>query len=307
VIPSRILLTDGKPRAWPTDDTTSVRFRVPDKADAVGKPAAGEILLALEVSLEPRLQWQQLVDVKVGKATDDQGQKLEQVAHTERPAIGLGGPGGFPVAPPAGGGGAGGAPGAPAAGAWRKVGAGGVAGFATGEMDLRSRLAAVRLKAGTKASTALKELTGTVTARVLTESKTLLTVTDVFKSTGKTVKGAEGGSILLIAATREGSRHGLRLEVELPGGAPTVASSAGDRVILGRRTSDTAQYELTLVDENDNLLQVAGLGMTTGKRIEFSLAYLSRPGQGAPAKLALRERKQVSVELPFTLKDVPLP
>jgi hypothetical protein len=171
-------------------------------------------------------------------------------------------------------------------------------------------MAAIRLRKGAKASTSLKELSGTVTARVLAKARTLLSVGDILEAAGKTVKGAEGGSIHVLAVTKErDGGHGLRLEVHLPGGPATAVSNRGERIVLGGGNSaDGAQHELTLADRDGNLLRPANLRLGGGAgRIEIHLSYPSRPGQGPPAKLALGERKSVSVELPFTLRDVPLP
>lgn len=305
VNPGQIVLTEGKPRALPTDDTTAARFRALDKTDAVGKPAAGEILLALEVSLEPRLGWQELVAVKVAQAADKEGQSLEQVTLPANavPAIGVPLAPGLPAAP-----GAGALP--PPVAAARMVAGGGmgrVVGFT--DLETRSRVIAVRLKQGAKASTALQELSGTVTARVLTEAKALLVVDDVLKSAGKPVKGAEAGSVHVRAVQNEGNgRHTIRMELELPGGAANSVAHRSDRIVLGHRAVGAAQYELSLADANGNLLPPAGVRLTAGaKGVELVVTTLSRPGQGAPLKLTIGERKSVSVELPFTLKNVPLP
>jgi hypothetical protein len=155
----------------------------------------------------------------------------------------------------------------------------------------------------------LKELSGTVTARVLGDARTLVTVADVLEAGGKTVKGAEGGSIHVLAVTRErDGGYRLRLKVDLPNGAASSAGSSGDRFILGAGAAGTAHHELTLVDGDGKRLQPAGLQVSAGARgIELLLTFRSGPWQGKPIKLALAERKSVHVELPFTLDNVPLP
>ncbi len=305
---AQILLADGKPGRLPTDDTTAIRHRILKIADVVGKAREGEILLALEVALEPKLRWQQLVGVKVGKATDDRGQQLEQMA----PAAG-----GAPLgavrpplpAPGPGGGGAGGM--APPRAVPGMPGRGGFEAPRGRNSDSRSHLAAIRLKKPAKASTTLQELSGTVTARVLGEALPLLRVPDVLEAAGKTVKGTAGGSIRVLAVNKERDGRGsLRLEVELPGGPVAVIAGGGDRVLLEDfHAADSRQNELSLVDRDGNRVRPLTLRLLSKgpRNFELHLSYLVGAGQPAPSKLVLSESKSVRVDLPFTLKNVPLP
>lgn len=311
---AQILLADGKPKGLPTDDATAARVRALDKADAPGKPVEGELLLPIEVSLEPKLRWRQLVTAQVKKALDDQGQSLEQTA----PAIGPA-PAGIGGAMPAIGGAAGGmaVPGMPAgAGAGvlrgRAVGVGGIAGWANLGSDGRPRLATLRLKKGMKAAKSLKELSGTVTAHVLGEAKALVIVSDVLKSTGKKVTGDEGGAIHVVTTGKEpNGRFTLHCEVESPAGALAWATLSEGRILLSEAAGPgSVQHDLTLVDADGNLLPPAGIRVTTPNArgaVGFVLVYLPRKGQGEPARLSLRASKSITVEIPFTLKDVPLP
>ena len=45
----------------------------------------------------------------------------------------------------------------------------------------------------------------------------------------------------------------------------------------------------------------------TGKAWEFTLVYRSDAGQGEPSRLVYTGRRSATLEVPFTLKDVPLP
>jgi hypothetical protein len=303
---TQILLADGKPTRMPTDDTTAIRHRIL-KAATVGKAGEGEIQLTLEVSLEPRLRWQQLVGVKVGKATDDRGQQLEQTT----PAVGAPLRGAVlppaPARPPGIGGGAGGM--APPRAVPGMPGGGVFAGPVTRSTDSRIQVAAVRLKKGAKAPTSLKELSGTVTARVLGEARALFSVPDVLEAAGKTVKGSEGGAIHVLAVDKErDNRYRLRLEVELPSGPLALVAGRDNRVFLEGGPADSAQHELTLLDRDGNRVQPVALRLShAARKVELHVSYLARAGQGAPAKLVLSESKSVSVELPFTIRNVPLP
>jgi hypothetical protein len=299
--PGQILLADGKPRSLPTDDRTSVRIRALDNVSTTAAPGGADVLLALEVALEPRLRLQPGLAVRVGKAVDDQDQTLEESAAAPAPGRVVG----IAAAP------------APAAARLARVAAGGgmAGGMAGGvgwaEPDGRARVLFVRLKKGAKPAKSLKEVTGTVTAQLLGETQPLITVADVLKSAGKTAKGADGGSIKVIDVTKErNGRVNLRFELELPTGAgPFAASIGGDRLVLGDRGAPGApQYELTMTDGNGDPLPAAGVRIGAGgKASELTVSYLPRQGQGEPAKLTLGTSKSVAVEVPFTLKAVPLP
>jgi RNA polymerase sigma factor (sigma-70 family) len=146
-----VILTDGKPLTLPTDDRTSVRVRALNNADRVGAPAKGEILLPLEITPEPKLRWQQFVAVHITKATDDQGQNLEQVVAGDADHIlpsAAGQMGDNPLPPPKEG----------------------VLIVANAGQNTAISLG-VRLKTGAKAATSLKEISGTITVRVLEEGK----------------------------------------------------------------------------------------------------------------------------------------
>jgi hypothetical protein len=74
-----IVLSDGKPSSVPTDARTSFRVRVREQAKDLGTPAEGVALLALDITPEPGIRGYQILALQVKKATNDQGQSLEQV------------------------------------------------------------------------------------------------------------------------------------------------------------------------------------------------------------------------------------
>src|SRR5262249_32913943 len=162
---------------------------------------------------------------------------------------------------------------------------------------------AIQLKKGAKAAKSLRELSGTVAGIVLADGKPLMSVADVVKAKGTTVKGEAGGSIHVLDALRN-RRGGLSLRVEVtpPKGTVSTIMTARERAFLGIRGSGSCPYEVTLADENNLLIPLDFVGMTNagGGMVHLSLSYSPRPGQGATAKLLLRERKPVSVEMPFS-------
>ncbi|HEY7158134.1 MAG TPA: HEAT repeat domain-containing protein [Gemmataceae bacterium] len=74
-----LMLKDGKAEKLPTDDRCAVRVRARPKADLFGGAPQGEILLALEVWPEPRLAWQGLQSIRIDKARDNRDQTWTQV------------------------------------------------------------------------------------------------------------------------------------------------------------------------------------------------------------------------------------
>jgi hypothetical protein len=76
------------------------------------------------------------------------------------------------------------------------------------------------LKKGDKPSKSIKELTGTVSAEVLGEPKTLITTDEILKAAGNTFKGEEGGSIKIISVDKDEKANQAKVifEFEQPAG-----------------------------------------------------------------------------------------
>jgi hypothetical protein len=335
-----ITLVDRKSEAVPTDDSSAIRVRLSHPPFA-GKQADGrEIRLWLEVTPEPRLRWQNSTAVRIDKAVDDRDQKLAQGDSTTPPgAVGVGGPGvvrphiRFAVPP---------------------------------------NLVSVQLGKGDKESKSLKELSGTITANLLTDAKDFIAVEKVLEAAGKTVKGIEGGSIQVTEVTTgDNDQVTIAFELEQPSGvmaesnprivvprpqpvqpptppvpaprgaappkpaapAPPPPAGAGPAVQVkvgvgvagpgiavapGGRVAFplfTGPFNgIALLDDKDNILPVqfqqqrfrvaAGGGPAM---MGFQIVYKPEKGQPVPAKLVFKGRKSVTIDVPFTLKDVPLP
>src|SRR5262249_1737652 len=88
--PGQIILKDGKAKELPTCYSGAVRVQaIDDVQQMLGGPATGEFLVGLKVSPEPKIRWQNFVNLRLDKAVDDQDQTLTQAA--DAPA-GPGGP-----------------------------------------------------------------------------------------------------------------------------------------------------------------------------------------------------------------------
>jgi hypothetical protein len=72
-----------------------------------------------------------------------------------------------------------------------------------------------------------------------------------------------------------------------------------------------AAWQLALLDASGRKLSLADTSSPTisadGKSWELTLLYRPSATQGAPARLLYTGRRCTTVEVPFTLKDVPLP
>src|SRR5579884_961485 len=187
-----IILTDGTPKALPTDASGSVRVRAVDDR-RFGDAPTGEYLIALQITPEPRLQLQNVTGVTVDRAVDDHGQMLTQAAEAVPPP---------PVVQPGVGG----------------VARPGVVGRPILLRDSIHQYAAVRLKQGGKASKALKELSGTLSAQVLTEPKAGVTADDILKAAGKTFKSEDGsGYVKVLEVSKTGDDQiSVRIEYQQP-------------------------------------------------------------------------------------------
>jgi hypothetical protein len=326
----QITLVEGRPRALPTDDTRAVRVR------AVDSPG-GEGLLSLEIAPEPKLQWQQLVSVRVVRATDDQGQELSQVSDgLVAPALAvLGG-------------------GRARRGAVARAQPAVVGGPAVLWGGLYPQTL-VHLKKGERPAQSLKELTGLLSAQVLTESQPVLVADRVLQAAGKSFKGKGGGSITVNEVVKgndgkitiryrlqqppdvlpagnpiPGARQAVGLP--MPGMPMPVLPAVGGAVqvqIIQAQIQIQRQARIqvqmgpggggvlspnngvSLVDPKGKVLPAS---TTVNLRqngaaleAEYEMVYQPQKGRGEPDRLVFFGRKSVAIDIPFTLQDVPLP
>lgn len=305
-VANQILLSDGKPQNLPTCYAGSVRIRALPPGNEVGGLQDGEVPVLLEVTAEPRLQLLNLVSVRIDKAIDDQGQSLlQQVADAQENAL----PGNVVINGNV----------AARVAFVARPGLGGGAAQKTG----------VRLKKGEKPSRTLKELSGSITAQVQSAPEPLLTVENVLKAAGQTVKGPKSGFIKVIDATEDADKGQVRLRVQfqapnnLAQGAGPVG--AGQVVQVQVQVQGAAQVQIqavprfigfggdfALIDAQGKELPL--IGMTTDGRvagnnaqIEHVLTFQAKKGQADGSKLVYRASRTINLNVPFTLKDVPLP
>jgi hypothetical protein len=357
--PGQLILRDGKADALPTHYAGSLRIRALPPGTPVfnflpngqpnGQPKDGEIMLALQVTPEPNMQWQNLVSIKIDKCVDDQDQDLTQVmAKADEPGgdngpavggIAIGGVGVQPalrVALP----------------------------FRPGAMDT----VPVRLKKADKATKAIKEIKGTISCQVRTAPEPLLTVENLMKAAGgEAVKGANGGSLKVTEAAKgDNGEYKIKVEFEpmqdviggggpifFPGGGPVPiplpAPAPGGvlpvvppaapgapgalQVQAGGQGQGGGQAQpggpvrgvpvapanptftnfngMTLVNEKGDNLSFSLTEQTArqnGNTVVWGYTFTCKPekDQGGPAKLVYSGSRTVTIDVPFTLKDVPV-
>ena len=336
-----IVLVDGKAKQLPTHVEGAVRIRAMPPANAAmfGPPAPDQIAVVLQAQPEPKLTWQNVVGVKVDKATDDQGQSLSAAMIADNGGGGPGGPaiqvfpgrGGIAIAKPL-----------PFPQPQPFFGGGG-------------NYYPIRLKKGDKESKALKELTGVLTVNVRTAPEALVAVENVMKAKANAVKAPKADAALKVMEVKKTDNGDYQVQVEVSysnevqpampnqfgpvngpiGGplppqingriqiqiapavpakpVPPVAPNAGPNAVPPAPPVVWNPLGLELTDGKDKPFQLAGLqfqqqqfngrGMTSVATLTFRPADKE---QGEPAKLTFKGTRLVTVDVPFALKDVPL-
>jgi len=316
VDPGKIVLMEGKMPTLPTFQSTALRVRLLPNTVAVTAPpvANGEKTIPLEVTPEPGLSWLGMVSVRIDRAVDDQGQPLTQ------PALFLSQGNDFALNPYA------------QNVVWNVNGAVYYGGYPQ-TAPTNPNHAPIRLKMGEMPAKMIKQLEGTVTCQVQSPVEALITVDNVLKAAGTSTDGVDGGSIKVVEVNREkNGQVRLKVVVQPPsqeifdpslgaglgvrqiqirravmqmkmGGAmgPTNVASPGT---LELRDEKGVPFQLTANQVQQQQAQVFGGGFGV---MEQELVFQPNAGQGAPAKLVFVGRRTVTAEVPFSLKDVPLP
>jgi hypothetical protein len=268
----------------------------------------GRISVDLVVGTEPKLRCVDSFSLRIEKVVDDRGQELAVAddSFVGPVVITYGRRGALPY----------------------------TAGFSVQHLQ-------TRLNAGEKPAKSLREIHGMLVGRVFTEPRPVLAAEDVLNGVGKTFDGADGGSIKLLEAnTQEGAKGNaghltLRFELVLPpdpaadgfpggipvraGGRMRIAAAGGGAVPvpavpaiapLASSSSPRRVGGLCLLDDKGNDLRPMGMRMTSrdprGVVREYTMEFDVPEGRRA-ARLVYNASKAVGVEVPFTLKDIPLP
>jgi hypothetical protein len=292
-----VTLTDGKPKPLPGHLAGALRITaLPPDAASIPEVAAqpAEHLLILETSLEPRLKWLQALSIRVSRAIDDQGQSLtgkltflgKPAAPRGRASVFINGQPVYPDDP--------------------------------GPSGQVARLVPVRLQRGEKPAKMLTELNGTLVALVQSAPEVLVSVDNPQKAVGQQVSNGEAGLKVLEMTKSDDGLYTVRFLVESPprgvedgtAGATNGFVMINGRVVNGTNDEPLSAQNFALLDDKGKPLEVVratNTGKRAGSARELELAFRPAEGQGEPARLVYTGRRTSIIEVPFTLKNVPLP
>jgi hypothetical protein len=299
---SRLAVVDGKAPALPTVLAGALRIRaLPPGTPVSGQyRGEGDKLIPLDVTPEPGIGWHGVLGLRITRAIDEQGRKLQQPA----PYVGA------------------------ALDEFDDYGAvaiwGGMPYDAVPVNDGHSRAIPACLHVGGQPGKLIKEMHGVVTVQVQTPLEPLLSVDNVLGATGKTVHGPYGGALKVIDVQREkNGQINLHVHLETPqqdgdGAWDVMPGARGRRInraIIMWRMNQTFQEmpDLRLLDAKgqpwkkvEAPRQPNGVLPGVISAQEFEPKFQPGAGQAEPARLVFMGRRTLILDVPFTLRDVPL-
>jgi hypothetical protein len=305
-----IVLIDGKSPRLPGARATAVRVvalppSFPGHRVTLG---SGDTTLCFDITPAPGLNWQEVNAVKITKLIDDAGRpggagsmKPTHVDPFESEVVAFGGKGGMVFVPAGGPGG--------------------------GRIDPRTgapiypdtipnpRVVAVPLKLGTPTARSIKRMEGMVLGEITLQNQTLITMNDPTKNTGAAHDGAGQLRLTVMGSTelKDGGKS-VQLLLEYPspwsvsarrgfnpGGIWPEAPRPGNQMpVVHSFDADgkpmQAAFGANYTDSSDD-------GLTMHQHM--TLNY--RKGAGVPRKLTVVGPRNVVVEVPFVMENVPLP
>jgi hypothetical protein len=293
-----LVFLDGQPKAVPTYYGGALRVRVLPRAAAApqnGTPVHrpdGETLLTVEVTPEPKLGMQNILSVRIEKLLDEQGGEMklplpyirDTYEFDEEEMMGMG---------------------------MRSYSG----RMAQGQANLGKQIP-VRVR-GARDMKKIKEIHGAVAAEVLTPMQPLLTIDDILSASGKTESVSGAGSLKVVDAKRDGKGQ-VMLKVEfkkhVPGGEEAMVWRAR---MWGRvnqpqadNNKETVGRMLVLKDDKGTAIPLSNVASKPidefGIVMEYDLTFAATD-KVVPAKLVYVGQRLTTIDVPFVLKDVPLP
>ncbi|MBA4189415.1 MAG: hypothetical protein C0467_15605 [Planctomycetaceae bacterium] len=258
----------------------------------------GEMSLALDVTPMPGLGWQEVVGVKINKLIDSSGRAGG--AGVEKNVLPMNDPNGVVVfARP---------------GVAMRFDANG--NSILPENLPNPRIVTVPLKLGTPSARSLKQLEGSIFGEIQVANQHLITVTNPAQNTNAVFEGP-GDTRLTVLEFKEppgpGGLGTIKVQLDYPSDFGLNVRRRGfnnmgwpEAPRMGGQANRVEAF-----DAAGKPFPMASNAFTNfsndGTSISQTYTMTFRPGQGAPAKLVVVGSKQVTVEVPFVLENVPLP
>jgi hypothetical protein len=291
-----IKLIPGKQASLPTFLTGGLRIRALPPGTSLGNgtsgPSDGEALLVLELAAEPGLGWQGVNGLRVEKALDDRGQLLAQTFAY------LGVKKNFELMD--------------IDQSWM------FDGRMMAENSGGQRVP-LWLRKGGRPAGRLTELTGTASVRLLTTLQPVATIANVLRAAGQTNRADDGTLVKITEIKQEGEgrlKIGLDLENPVPSDGPVFFGRGWRHLQLFGLGGPEEDYTgvrqvLCLLDSQGHLVRMTRVdnlsdGSAGPECIRLSLTFQAAPGQAEPSRLILQGRRSLVLEVPFSLREVPL-
>lgn len=285
LIPGKLVLVKTPPRPWPTHVQGAVRLRaLPHEIQNLGK---GDPAFALEVAVEPSLTWNGLSACRLTRVLDDQGQVL---VHPEPQS----------AAPPVD-------PKTLILPIWTGRG-----WTFVPLMGYRS-VVSLRLERGQKPARKLQLVEGIATLRVQVKDPVLV-LEKALAAPGKAFSNLAGErlTVLEIEDKEEVGQVRLRVRVENYLRADDLASQVvrvRPGFVAWRGPVDLLAANLTLEDSDGRAWLLTSHTHQSGPEnaVDCLLTFERPPQAGGSPRLVLSRSRITALDVPFTLKDIPLP
>ena len=294
-----ITLIDGKPDRLPGSRSSAVRIqalpaRFPGHKVTLG---TGEVALCLDVTPVPGLGWQEVTAVRITRLIDSNGFSGSMGAEKETQ------------------------PGNDPSGVVVFAARGGMAmrfdvngNPLTPESQANPRVLTLPLKLRSDAPRSIRRLEGSIFAELQLPDQQLVALTEPAKNTGTWINGPGELRVSVLEvkeAVKDGAAGSVKVQLQFPSAWLMNLRMRGwnpgwpqaPRMTQGYRVEarDPAGKPFPLT--SNGFAEMSDDGMTMIQTVAMSF----RHGAGVPAKIVVIGPKQVTVEVPFALENVPLP
>jgi hypothetical protein len=307
----RLVLLDGR-ESLPTSLTGGVRMRLlhPKTQIPGNAKSSEEAVLALEVSPEPGIDWRGILEARVEKAVDCQGQEVRQIQENAAGSNGIADEMAAVVA-------------FNVNAANNGIIFGGDVDNITAQPGPPPREIPIRLRLKDRDTKSLREIQGVLFAQVQTPYEPVIRMDRILQAEGKTIKGPDNSFLKTLEVQRaDNGQIKLRVALRAPSmgedalammqGAIFVRRFNGRMAFMAQQEGESAAAQrLALQDSKGRCFQLVNCEESTqvnGMEItqEFRLVYQIKPGLEEPAQLIYSGNRLVTIEIPFTFKNVPL-